>query len=178
MTDTEIIEELRRKLSFSAGRHLYGILGPYQALDRFVANLQQARMPNDQRFPRPVSVNKGIMECIPDEEFKQLVEDEPRRPEPAAVHIRNAFERFIRQQLKKKDLIVLANLELVFSYNLELSLLRTLAADDSRILLLLPGKRVGDRIVMFPESVDGNFTLPPTLIADNHLWELAKSSPL
>jgi hypothetical protein len=47
-----------------------------------------------------------------------------------------------------------------------------MAADDDRILLLLPGRRSGGRIIMFPEIEDGNYTLPPSLIAENHLWEL------
>jgi len=79
---------------------------------------------------------------------------------------------FLRSKLRGKGLVVLARLEMLFAYHLELNLLRTMAADDDRILLLLPGRRSGGRIIMFPEIEDGNYTLPPSLIAENHLWEL------
>jgi hypothetical protein len=58
------------------------------------------------------------------------------------------------------------------AYRVELNLLRTLAADDDRVLLLLPGRRDGGRVVLFPEASDGSYTLPTNLIADNHLWQL------
>jgi len=61
---------------------------------------------------------------------------------------------------------------MLFAYNVEMSPLRTLAADDKKVLLLLPGKRSGGRIVMFHEAEEGSYTLPTNLIADNHLWEI------
>jgi hypothetical protein len=61
---------------------------------------------------------------------------------------------------------------MLFAYNIELNLLRPLAADDDRILLLLPGRRSGDHITMFPDLADGDYTLPSNLIAGNHLWQL------
>ena len=67
---------------------------------------------------------------------------------------------------------MLSDLEMLFAYNLELNLLRTMAADDDRVLLLLPGRRAGARVIMFPSWPDGSYTLPTNLIADNHLWEL------
>jgi hypothetical protein len=66
----------------------------------------------------------------------------------------------------------MANLEMLFAYHLELNLLRTMAADADRVLLLLPGKREAGMIIMFPEMEHGSYTLPVNLIADNHLWEL------
>ena len=172
MNSTEIIEMLRHKLSISSGRHLYGILGSYAQLAAFVETLRQASTPDGNRFPRPVSVNKGILAAIPDDEFKRLVQDEPKRPEPTMSHIRGAFEIFLRYQLQKKQTVVLSDFELVFSYHLDLSLLRTLAADDSPAILLLPGKRHGDRVLLFTEYDDSSYVLPMGLIADNHLWTL------
>ena len=61
---------------------------------------------------------------------------------------------------------------LLFAYNLELNLLRTMAADEDRIILLLPGRRSGGNIIMFPDLTEGNYTLPTNLIAGDHLWEL------
>jgi hypothetical protein len=61
---------------------------------------------------------------------------------------------------------------MIFAYQVELSFLRTVAADDHRVLMLLPGRRSHGRIMMFPELDDTSYVLPTNLIADNHLWEL------
>ncbi len=172
MKETEIIDTLRSKLTVPGGRHLYGVLGNYSALDVFANKLQQAKAPDGRRFPKPLSVNRGILDSIPDDEFRKLATDEAKRPEPTAAHVAQAFERFLRSKLKGKGLVVLANLEMLFAYHLELNLLRTMAADDYRILLLLPGKRERGTIIMFPDIDQGRYTLPTNLIAENHLWEL------
>ena len=172
MTDTEIIELLRSKLAMEGGRHLYGVLGPYPALEAFAKKLQQANTLDGKKFPVPLSINRGILDMIPDDEFRKLVEDEAKRPEPTAAHVGRAFEAFLRANLQGKGLVVLANLEMLFAYHLELNLLRTMAADADRVLLLLPGKRERGMIIMFPEMEQGSYTLPVNLIAENHLWEL------
>lgn len=172
MRDTEIIESLRTCLTVSVGRHLYGVLGSYQKLRAFAETLQQATTPDGKPFPAPLSVNKGILESIPDTEFRWLVENEAKRPEPTAAHVAQAFERFLRSHLKSESILVLANFEMLFAYNIELSLLRTLARDEDRMLLLLPGRRSSGRVIMFPDLDRGSYTLPTNLIAENHLWEL------
>ncbi|RLB92728.1 MAG: hypothetical protein DRH50_09160 [Deltaproteobacteria bacterium] len=172
MKDTEIIEALRSKLTVPGGRHLYGVLGSYPALAAFSKKLRQAKAPDGRRFPKPMSVNLGILKSIPDDEFRQLVENEAKRPEPTAAHVAKAFEMFLRSKLRRKGLVVLSNLEMLFAYHLELNLLRTMAADEDRILLLLPGKRISGKIIMFPDLDEGSYTLPTNLIAENHLWEV------
>jgi hypothetical protein len=172
MKETEIIETLRNKLAVPTGRHLYGVLGTYPSLEKFTKKLQQAKTPDGNHFPKPLSVNRGILDSIPDDEFRQLVENEAKRPEPTAAHVARAFETFLRTKLRGKGLVVLSSLEMLFAYHLELNLLRTMAADDDRILLLLPGRRMSGRIMMFPDLNEGSYTLPNNLIADNHLWEL------
>ena len=172
MKAADIVESLRAKLAMPGGRHLYGVLGTYAQLDRFVSVLSQARTHEGRRFPKPLNVNREILGMIPDDEFRQLVADEAKRPEPTAAHVAKAFQAFLRSKLQGKGLIVLARLEMLFAYHLELNLLRTMAADDDRVLLLLPGKREGGRIIMFPELTEGSYTLPLNPIADNHLWEL------
>lgn len=172
MNATEIIEALRSRLSVPVGRHLYGVLGSYAALSSFAEKLQQAKTPDGVPFPAPLSVNRGILDAMPDNEFRELVADEAKRPEPTAAHIAKAFEYFLRSQLRAQELVVLSNLEMIFPYRVELSLLRTLAADRARIVLLLPAKRQSGNIVMFPETEDANYSLPSNLIAENHLWEL------
>jgi hypothetical protein len=170
--ETEIIETLRSKLAVPGGRHLYGVLTTYHALEGFAKKLQQAKGPDGKRFPKPVSVNRGILDSIPDEEFRKLVESEAKRPEPTAAHVARAFESFLRSSLEGRGLVVMKDLEMLFAYHLELNLLRTMAADENRILLLLPGRREGGKIIMFPELDERSYTLPSNLIADNHLWEL------
>jgi hypothetical protein len=172
MKATEIIEAIISKLNIPGGRHLYGVIGEYQGLKDFGKKLQQAKTPDGKKFPKSLSVNKGILDSIPDEEFRQLVENEAKRPEPTAAHVAKAFEIFLRSNLQGKGLIVLSNLEMLFAYHLELNLLRTMATDADRVLLLLPGHRSGGRIVMYPDSGEGSYTLPTNLIAQDHLWEL------
>ncbi len=172
MRDADIIETLRAKLTVPSGRHLYGVLGSYKALERFTRQLKQATTADGQPFPAPEPVSLGILEAIPDDEFRILVENEAKRPEPTAAHVGRAFEAFLRGRLKEQPLLVLTSLELLFAYHLELNLLRTLATDDHRLVLLLPGRRERGQIVLFPESDSGSYTLPFNLIAENHLWEL------
>ncbi len=174
MTDTEIIESMRSKLSIESGRHLYGVLGSYSSLASFVKKLSQASLQDGRRFPKPVSLNKGILDAIPDDEFKLLVENEAKRPEPTASHVSKAFEIFLRSKLKGKGLVVFVGLEMIFAYHLELNLLRTMATDDDRVLLLLPGKRSSGKVIMFPDMPDGSYTLPMNLIAEKHLWEISE----
>jgi hypothetical protein len=172
VTIAEVVEALRSKLTVASGRHLYAILGPYATLDELVERLGRAKLPDGRRFPAALSVNRGILDAIPDDEFKRLTRDEVIYPEPTAAHIRQAFEAFLRSQLQGRGLVILRDLELLFAYGIELNMLRVLAANDDHILLLLPGRRERGQILLFPESDQGPCTLPATLIAENHLWEL------
>jgi len=172
MRDTEIIEAIIAKLSVDVGRHLYGIVGSYSALERFAFRLPEAKTSDGLPFPAPTSVNKGILSAIPDDEFKKLVESEARKPEPTRAHIYRAFEKFLRQKLMEDGLVVLSNLELLFAYDVDLNPLRTLSTDQKRVILLLPGRRAGDKIIMFSESGEDSYLLPTNLIADDHIWSL------
>lgn len=172
MNTTEIIEALREKMSVPTGRHLYGILGGYARLEAFAKSLRQARTLDGVSFPKPISVNRGILDAIPDAVFRRVAEDEAKWPEPTAAEVGRAFERFLRATLSSGKVVVLSDLEMIFAYNIEMNLLRTMAADENKVLLLLPGKRTGGGIVMFPDAGLGDYTLPTNLIADNHLWEI------
>ena len=99
MNDAEIIAALRNRLNVKAGRHLYGILGSYRALERFSVNLQQVNTIEGQSFPAPLLVNRKILEAIPDEEFKEIAENEPKRPEPTMQYVKKSFEKFLRSEL-------------------------------------------------------------------------------
>jgi hypothetical protein len=172
VTDTEIVEALRGALDMPVGRHLYGVPGSYRGLARFAEVLAQASTLDGQRFPAPVSVNRGILEAIPEGEFKELVQAEVRVPEVVARHVRQAFEQFLRERLMGEGLVVLHELELLFAYGVDLSALRTLTTDANRALLLLPGRRESGQILLYPEAEMGAYSLPTNLIAENHLWEL------
>ncbi len=175
MQSTQIIENLRTKMSQATGRHLYGVLGTYAQLRKFEKTLSEARTPDGRRFPDALNVNRGILDTIPDDEFRILVENEAKRPEPTAAHVAKAFETFLRHGLTRMNthgILVLKSLELLFAYNIELNLLRTLATDEDRILLLLPGKRTGGNTIMFHGLTQGSYILPINFIADNHLWEI------
>lgn len=172
MRDAEIVEALRAGLAVPTGRQLYGVLGAYAQLDRFARTLQQATTPTGQPFPAPLSINRGILAAIPDDDYKRLAADEARYPEPVRAHVQRAFEQFLRHALRQHGPIVLAQMELLFPYGVELSVLRTLATDGDQVVLLLPGKRVESRIVLFTESDGNSLYLPANLVAANHLWVL------
>ena len=172
MTEAEIITALKAKLSVPTGRHLYGVLGTYPALDAFARKLQQARLSDTGRFPKPLSVNNGILGIIPEDEFRLLVEDEAKRPEPTAKHVEQAFGTFLRDALQAKGMVVLTGLEMLFAYGIDLSPLRVLATDDHRVILLLPACREGGRVRLYPHLSDAEVYLPDKLIADNNLFEL------
>lgn len=173
MKDTDIVEMLRNKLKVPVGRHLYAVLGSYKDLATFSKRLEEAKTIDGVPFPKTVSVNQGILKSIPDEEFKSLTLNEAKKPKPTAAHVEMAFNKFVKEELKK-NLIILSNLELVFTYNLDLNILRTLTTDDHRIILLLPGKRQGDKVIMFPFLKDDSrsYALPLNLISDDHIWEV------
>lgn len=170
MNSAEIITSLQSKLSAPTGRHLYGILGSFQQLEQFELALAEARLRDSSPFPMPLSVTAGILSSIPDDEFRRLIKDEARRPEPVAAHVGRAFESFLRSSLNEHDVIVLKDFELLFAYRVELQPLRTLAADQNHVIMLLPAERSGNRVIMYPGPDQRD--LPVNLIAENHIWEI------
>jgi len=172
MKETEIIQALRARLGTPTGRQLYGVVGTYPALKHFAGSLRQVRMPDGERFPKPLSVNRGILQSLGADELRRLAADEGVFPEPVAARLAQAFEAFLRSRLKEHGLLVLHELELLFAYAVELSCLRALAADRDRVVLLLPGRKESGRVIMYPGLTPGSYSLPVNLIADDHLWEL------
>jgi len=171
MKDTDIIIALREKLDRPVGRHLYGILGTYDALDKFESAIKGMKTSKGALFSDPVSVNKSIIDTFSDDEFRSIVKEESRRPEPTRASIKKAFEQFLRKQFAENDILILKDLELLFPYNIDLSPLRTMASDEDRLVLLLPSKRSGERLIMYP-NIEGEYKIPKALIAENHLWEV------
>ena len=174
LTGPQVISALREKLQFSAGRHLYGLLGTYAQLARFEdSDLPQARDPEGNPFPVPVNLNHELMARIGDDDLRQLVRDEARRPQAVQRRLGQELDNLLGHLLQSDHLLILRQMELIFAYSLDLSVFRTRATDRNHILLLLSGERRGDRITLFHDA-DPRFhrSLPGNLIADNHIWEL------
>jgi hypothetical protein len=175
LTGPKIVVELREKLQFPMGRHLYGVLGSYAQLKAFERHdLAQARDSKGNKLPPAVNVNHALLARIGDEDLRQLVADEGRRPLSVKRRLNQEFDQLLHQLLQERNLLVLKQLELLFAYGLDLSVLRTRASNQNHILLLLPGERRSEQLIIFHEA-DTRFhrTIPKNLIADNHLWELA-----
>ena len=177
MNDIEIIELLRKKLSVPIGRHLYGLLGSYPALERFTGQLQDATYEDNLQFPQPISVSSSILNQFSDEEFRRIVTDEAKRPEPTRKSIEEEFSSFVRRVLISNKLVVFKDLEILFAYGIDLNPFRTLATDDKRIILLLPSLKKGGVIYLYSEyrewfPTQKEVILPSNLIAEDHLWEL------
>ena len=174
ITGPQVISELREKLQFSVGRHLYGLLGTYVQLAEFEqADLAQARDPHGNPFPSAINLNRELLARIGDDDLRQLVRDEARRPQAIQRRLGQELDSLLDDLLQKDHLLILKQLELTFAYSLDLSVFRTRATNQNHILLLLPGERRGEHIALFHEA-DPRFHrfLPGNLIADNHLWEL------
>lgn len=176
ITGPQIISELREKLQFDIGRHLYGVLGSYAQLEQFEkTDLARARNPQGDLFPKPLNLNRELLARISDDDLRRLIKDEARYPQAVQRNLNQKFDQMLSDLLSAppSGLLTLKQVELLFTYNLDLSVLRTRASNQNHILLLLPGQRRGDQIIIFHET-EPRFhrTLPGNLIADNHLWEL------
>ena len=174
LTGPQIISQLRDKLSFDVGRHLYAVLGSYDQLAHFERrDLAQASNPQGQPFPPPFNLNRELLARIGDDDLRRLVRVEARRFNAVQRHLNQAFDQLLHDLLRRQRLVILKQVELLFAYSLDLSVLRTRASNQSHILLLLPGERRGERLVIFHEAADRfQRTIPPNLVADNHLWEV------
>jgi len=174
ITGPQMISELREKLQFDVGRHLYGVLGSYAQLAKLEQTvLTQARDPQGNRFPGPINLNRELLARIGDDDLRRLVRDEARRPLAIQRRLGQELDNLLGELLQDHHFQILKQFELVLAYGLDLSVFRTRAANKNHILLLLPGERRGDHVVLFHEA-DPRFPrmIPPNLIADNHLWEL------
>jgi hypothetical protein len=174
LTGPQVIGELRGKLPMNVGRHLYAVLGTYAQLEQFeTLHLAQARDADGQPFPTPVNVNYALLARIADDDLKQLVRDEPRRPQAVQRRLNLELQALLDEALAASCFVILKQLELLWAYELELTVFRTRAANQNHILLLLPGERRGEHITIFHEA-EARFhrALPGNLITETHLWEL------
>lgn len=174
LTATQIVTELRARLQVDVGRHLYGVLGGYADLDGFEqTHLAAARGPGDMPFPTTLNLNRALLDSIADDDLRRLIRDEARHPLATQRRLNEHLTSLLTARLAREPFLIIKQIELIFAYELELTVFRTCATNDKHILLLLPGERRGDRITLFHEA-EARFQriLPDNLIADNHLWEL------
>jgi hypothetical protein len=170
-----IVSELRQKLQYAVGRHLYGVLGSYEQLRHFEENdLIHATDGGQRPFPCPINLNRALLESIEDVDLRRLVRDEARYPQAVRGTLNRAVQQVLNRELQKTTFLIVKHIELIFAYGLDLTVFRTSATNQSHILLLLPGERRGQHVALFLDA-DSRFhqNLPNNLIADNHLWELS-----
>lgn len=174
LTATQIIGELRTRLQVDVGRHLYGVLGSYAGLEGFErTHLAEARGSDGAPFPEALNLNRALLDSIADDDLRGLIRNEARQPLATQRRLNEHLANLLTARLAEARFLMVKQIELVFAYELELTVFRTYATNDKHILLLLPGERRGDRITLFHEA-EARFQriLPDNLIADNHLWEL------
>jgi hypothetical protein len=179
LTATQIISELRTKLQVDIGRHLYGVLGAYSDLAAFErTHLAEARGLDGAPFPAPLNLNRALLDSIADNDLRGLIRDEARHPLATQRRLNEHLTTLLTSRLRKARFLIVKQIELIFAYELELTVFRTCATNNKHILLLLPGERRGDRITLFHEA-EARFQriLPDNLIADNNLWELPDVQP-
>lgn len=170
----QVVSQLREKLQFDIGRHLYGVLGTYEQLRRFEQqDLAQAQDHRNRPFPDPINVNRALLRRIGDEDLRQLVAKEGKWHYAISNRLNLEFDALLQSHLQQTDLAILKQTEMLFAYSLDLSVLRTRASNQSHILLLLPAERRGEHIIVFHEAAPRfHRSIPPNLIANQHLWEL------
>lgn len=170
----QIISELRKQLQNQSGRHLYVVLGSYNQLGNFEKHdLAPAVTVDGVAFPRPLNFNQDLLTHIEDEALRRMVRDESRRPQAVESQLNQAFEQVLRQRFAEQSFLIIKQCELLFAYKLDLSKLRTYATNLNHLLLLLPGRHVGNQILLFHEA-EARFQtqFPGQLVTENNLWEL------
>ena len=174
LTGPQVISELRRQLQNQSGRHLYVVLGLYSQLEAFEKiDLTPAQTADGQAFPELVNFNRELLACIEDEALRHMVRDESRRPQAVESQLNQAFDQILRRCFEQHSFLILKQCELMFAYKLDVSKLRTYAANQNHLLLILPGRQVSHQIQLFHEA-EPRFQaqFPGQLVTENNLWEL------
>jgi len=83
------------------------------------------------------------------------------------------LDGLLADTLAENMLLMLKQVELLFTYDLELNPVRIRAVNQKHILLMLPGERTSQRILLFHEAPpEFHRTLPANIVPDDHIWEL------
>src|SRR3954453_885179 len=139
LSDHEINSALPDRLQMPTGRHLYAILGTYGALERYEqVSFSQALGDDGRPLKSPINLNRALLHRIPDEDLKELVQNEAKRPQSVKQRLAEGCDRLLVEELEAGPFVALKQLELVFAYDLGLNYLRTRGVNQKHILLLLP----------------------------------------
>lgn len=181
LTGPQITTVLRENLQIQSGRHLYGVLGKYAQLEAFELDIlshaslstQEPSLHNDFPIPKVINLNFALLETIGDQDLKDLVASEGKRPLAIQRRLNLTFDNLLAKLFASSHFIILKQIEMLFAYDLDLQTIRARATNQNHIMLLLPGEKRGDHVALFTEaSARFHRELPFQLIADNHLWEL------
>ena len=174
----DIVHELGQKWNEGGKRHLYLVLGRCSELEALARDLANARMPDRQQVGEPIRVNAALLDRLKQQnKLDELDGGEAKYPTMVRERLKAEFEVLVKGALDRKRAVVLGELELLFAFELDLALLRREATNGRHIVLLLPGERIGDRVVLFHEA-DERFqrALPTNLVMDTHIWEVANGN--
>lgn len=174
---TEILEILQQNLTVNIGRHLYAILGTYQALNQFeLSALAHAKLDNGDPFPSPISINQVLLDSFDSEQLQEVIKKESRRPQNTQNRLNKAMEEFLYTSREKTNFLILKHCELLFAYSLDVSKLRLWASNQQHILILLPGEIRGSQIYLFHEAAaEEELKFDNQLFAENNIWELTNA---
>ncbi len=122
-------------------------------------------------------MNRALLDSIADDDLKRLIRDEARQPLATQRRLNEHLATLLTSRLREARFLIVKQIELIFAYELELTVFRTCATNDKHILLLLPGERRGDRITLFHEA-EARFqrTLPDNRVVSS--CEMSESAAI
>jgi hypothetical protein len=174
LTGPQIISQLRDKLTFDVGRHLYAVLGGYEQLAQFERHdLAEARDADRGSLSPPLQRQPGTVG--PDWRRRPAPSGQSggaslqRRPASSEPRLRPVAPGIVATKPAGHSQAV----RTAFRLQPRPQRFAHRASNQSHILLLLPGERRGERLAIFHEAAERfQRTVPQNLVADNHLWEL------
>ena len=171
----EVLRELSGRWGETGKRHLYLILGTYADLLAFLKDVKSgARTPDRKPVEAVISLNSALLEALGETGQEEMVDSEARYLEHIQQTLARDFDVILRAALDRHNIVVLSDLELVFAFSLDLAILRQHATNGKHVVLLIPGKREGERIILFREAEpEFHRSLPVNLVMESHIWEIA-----
>jgi len=171
----EILRDLSGRWEETGKRHLYLVLGTYADLAAFLKDVKRgARTPDRRPVEAVIRVNSALLETLGESGQEEMVDSEARYLEHIQQTLARHFDGILKTELERHDIVVLADLELIFAFSLDLAVLRQHATNGKHVVLLIPGRREGERIVLFREAEqEFRRSLPVNLVMENHIWEIA-----
>lgn len=170
MEIVELLTQLSQRLNQSLpGRHLYTVIGAYDRLEKFQTAYEKNC--SKLRLPSLYSVNLKLLSHLTEEQRAELLAGEARGEYLTSL-LQKHFEAWVTQRLADEGQIALARLELLFAYHVEIGFLRKWAIDTKKIVVLLPGQKVGGSIFLFHEFRFSERLLPEGIFVSNCIYFL------